>query len=66
VRLIGECGKLDAALGAGDPAGQRTIFFSVHNLAATRFYQVDISLQRLCESLRQIGLPLTELLRRLQ
>jgi hypothetical protein len=46
--------------------GPRSVFLQIHSLAATRFYQVDISLQRLCESLRTIGLPLTELLRRLQ
>jgi hypothetical protein len=64
--LTGECGKLDAVLTAGDQMGPRSVFLQIHSLAATRFYQVDISLQRLCESLRTIGLPLTELLRRLQ
>jgi hypothetical protein len=65
-RLIGECGKLDAALTARDLTNQRSSFLQVHSQAATRFYQVDIGLQRLCETLREIGKPLTELLRKLQ
>ena len=66
VRLNGECLKLDTAVSAGDLGSQRSAFMQVHSQAATRFYQVDLSLQRLCESLREIGTPLTELLRRLQ
>jgi hypothetical protein len=65
-RLITECGKLDAAVAARDLANQRCTFLQVHSQAATRFYQVDIALQRLCETLREIGKPLTELLRKLQ
>ena len=65
-RLINECGKLDTALAARDLANQRSTFLQVHSQAATRFYQVDIALQRLCETLREIGKPLTELLRKLQ
>ena len=65
-RLTGDCGKLDTALAAGDLAAQRSTFLLVHTQAATRFYQVDIALQRLCETLREIGKPLSELLRKLQ
>jgi hypothetical protein len=65
-RLVNECGKLDAAVAARDLANQRSAFLQVHSQAATRFYQVDIALQRLCEMLREIGKPLTELLRKLQ
>jgi hypothetical protein len=64
-RLTADCGRLDAALAAGSPAQQRASFLLVHSQAATRFYQVDIALQQLCETLRQIGKPLSELLRRL-
>lgn len=66
IKLIGECGKLDAALAAVDLATERNSFLQIHSQAATRFYQVDITLQRLCVSMREIGKPLTELLRRLQ
>jgi hypothetical protein len=65
-RLINECSKLDAALAARDLTNQRSAFLQVHSQAATRFYQVDIGLQRLCETLREIGKPLTGLLRKLQ
>ena len=65
-RLLNECGKLDAAVAVRDLASQRSAFLQVHSQAATRFYQVDIALQRLCEMLREIGKPLTELLRKLQ
>jgi effector-associated domain 1 (EAD1)-containing protein len=64
--LTADCGKLDAALAARDVANQRSTFIQVHSQAATRFYQVDIALQRLCETLREIGKPLTELLRKMQ
>ncbi len=66
IKLTDECKQLSAALAAIDVAAQRNAFLQVHSQAATRFYQVDISLHRLCESLREIGNPLTELLRRLQ
>jgi hypothetical protein len=65
-RLLADCGKLDAALAAGDASLQRSTFLLVYSQAATRFYQVDIALQRLCETLREIGKPLSELLRKLQ
>lgn len=65
-RLNGECVKLDVAVAGGDLGSQRSTFIQVHSQAATRFYQVDLSLQRLCESLREIGTPLTGLLRKLQ
>ena len=58
-------------LASSDVTGERLIVKvlrpgSTDPRAATRFYQVDIALQRLCETLREIGKPLSELLRKLQ
>jgi hypothetical protein len=65
-RLVGDCGRLDAALAVHDAVTQRNVFILVHSQAATRFYQVDLALQSMCERLRHIGQPLAELLARLR
>jgi len=51
-----------ASIAAQDQAKERQAFQRLYSQAADRFYRVDTTLKRVCESLRTIGEPLTTLL----
>jgi len=53
--------RITHALASGTFDVARQAFRAFRSRAATRFYQVDASLKRLCDDLRRIGGPLTEL-----
>jgi len=57
---------LAAAITAKDPTKERQAFQRLYAQAADRFYRVDTTLKRLCESLRTIAEPLNTLLRLLR
>jgi hypothetical protein len=50
------------SIAAQDPAAERQAFQRLYTQAADRFYRVDTTLKRVCESLRTIAEPLTTLL----
>ena len=54
---------LAKAIAAQDQTKERQTFQRLYAQAADRFYRVDTSLKRLCESLRMIAEPLNTLLR---
>ncbi|UBF28523.1 hypothetical protein K9N68_11970 [Kovacikia minuta CCNUW1] len=58
--------NLDAALSAQNPAKIKRYFRMYRRRASDRFYQVDVTLKRLCEELREVGEPLTAVLRMIE
>lgn len=61
-----DCTRLDEALETQNPARIRLGFQRLRRQAGSRFYQIDTDLRNLCEELRQIGEPLTLMLRMLE
>ena len=54
--------QLDAAMMANDPAKIRKYFRRYRGRALERFYQVDVTLKRLCDELSKVGEQLTGVL----
>ena len=54
--------QLDAAMMANDPAKIRKYFRRYRGRALERFYQVDVTLKRLCDELSKVGEHLTGVL----
>lgn len=63
--LSDEGKALESDLATHDPSRVRQSFLRYHRQASNRFYRVDTSLKRLCDSLREFRDPLTELQRML-
>lgn len=63
--LADSCIKLVEAQKTGNPKRIRRAFKGFWREANHRFFQVDIDLKALCGSLRQIGEPLNDILRRI-
>jgi DNA-binding MltR family transcriptional regulator len=61
--LLEDGGQLGSALAAQNPALIQRYFRRYRQRAGNRFYQVDVMLKALCEELRQVGEPLTSVLR---
>ncbi|WP_215610741.1 hypothetical protein [Leptothoe spongobia] len=57
------CEKLDDALITANPIKIKRYFRVYRREASNRFYQVDVTLKRLCEDLRKVGNPLASVLR---
>jgi hypothetical protein len=55
--------NLDAALYAQNPVKIKRYFRMYRRRANEHFYQVDVTLKRLCEELREVGEPLASVLR---
>jgi hypothetical protein len=55
--------ELEGALQGQNPVKIRRYFRQFRRRAGDRFYQVDVTLKRLCEELREVGGPLTSVLR---
>jgi hypothetical protein len=53
--------QLDAALKAQNPVNVKLFFRRYRRLASERFYQVDVTLKRLCDELREVDKPLNSL-----
>ncbi|MGE0449896.1 MAG: effector-associated domain EAD1-containing protein [Vicinamibacterales bacterium] len=60
--LTATCDMVGQSLSAADATKQRMAFQRLYAQAAERFYRVDTTLKRMCESLRAIGDPLNTLL----
>jgi hypothetical protein len=60
--LRSTCESLTQAIAAQEQSRERQGFQRLYSQAADRFYRVDTTLKRVCESLRAIGEPLTTLL----
>lgn len=58
--------NLNAALSAQNPAKIKRYFRMYRRRASERFYQVDVTLKRLCEELRDVGEPLVSVLRMIE
>ena len=58
--------NLDAALEAQHPGKIRRYFRLYRKRASQRFFQVDMTLKRLCEELREVGGPLASVLRMME
>lgn len=58
--------NLDATLSAQNPAKIKRCFRMYRRRAGDRFYQVDVTLKRLCEELREVGEPLASVLRMIE
>ncbi|MGB3769496.1 MAG: hypothetical protein WA947_23295 [Phormidesmis sp.] len=58
--------NLDAALEAQHPVKIRRYFRLYRKRASQRFFQVDVTLKRLCEELREVGGPLASVLRMME
>lgn len=58
--------NLDAALAEQHPVKIRRYFKLYRKRASQRFFQVDVTLKRLCEELREVGEPLTSVLRMME
>lgn len=58
--------NLDAALEAQNPVTIRRYFRLYRKRASQRFFQVDVTLKRLCEELREVGEPLALVLRMME
>ncbi|GAB4369678.1 MAG: hypothetical protein Kow00121_09780 [Elainellaceae cyanobacterium] len=58
--------NLDAAINAQNPAKIKRYFRMYRRRASERFYQVDVTLKRLCEELREVGEPLASVLRMIE
>jgi hypothetical protein len=63
VALVGDAGKLEAALPAADPNKIKQAFRRYRRQVGERFYRVDVELKRTCDDLRQIVGPLASVLR---
>lgn len=61
--LMEDGGQLGSALAAQNPTLIQRYFRRYRQRAGNRFYQVDVMLKNLCEELRQVGEPLTSVLR---
>ena len=57
---------LDSALEAQHPVKIRSSFRRYRKWAGLRFFQVDVTLNRLCEELREVGGPLASVLRMME
>lgn len=57
------CENLDNAVSASNPIKIKRYFRIYRREASNRFYQVDVTLKRLCEDLRKVGRPLASVLR---
>lgn len=62
VGLRATCDLMIQVVTAQDQPKERQVFQRLYSQAADRFYRVDTTLKRMCESLRTIGEPLTTLL----
>jgi hypothetical protein len=58
--------SLAQAIAAGNPARIMRYFRRFLRHAGARFYRVDVFLKKLCEDLRQVGQPLTEVMRMIE
>lgn len=58
--------RLDAALNTQNPAKIKRCFRMYRRRVSDRFYQVDVTLKRLCEELREVGEPLASVLRMIE
>jgi Effector-associated domain 10 len=58
--------NLDTALKAQNPAKIKRYFRLYRRRASERFFQVDVTLKRLCEELREVGEPLASVLRMIE
>ena len=58
--------NLDEALEAQHPVKIRRYFRLYRKRASQRFFQVDVTLKRLCEELREVGGPLASILRMME
>jgi hypothetical protein len=59
-QLREEIPKLEAALATKDDGKIRLCFQSFRTAASYRFYEIDSALKELCQQLRKVGEPLTE------
>ncbi len=57
---------LDEALNTQNPVKIKRYFRMYRRRAGDRFYQVDVTLKRLCEELREVGDPLASVLRMIE
>lgn len=64
--LTEDGGQVGNALAAQNPTLIQRYFRRYRQRAGNRFYQVDVMLKNLCEELRQVGEPLTSVLRLLE
>jgi hypothetical protein len=62
VALRGSCDLVGQGIAAQDAVRERQAFQRLYAQAADRFYRVDTTLKKVCESLRSIAEPLTTLL----
>ncbi|MEM1256242.1 MAG: toll/interleukin-1 receptor domain-containing protein [Cyanobacteria bacterium P01_H01_bin.21] len=58
--------NLDLALKAKNPVKIKRYFRLYRRRASQRFFQVDVTLKRLCEELREVGGPLASVLRMME
>ncbi|MDX2228424.1 MAG: hypothetical protein NW220_02210 [Leptolyngbyaceae cyanobacterium bins.349] len=58
--------NLDDALKTQNPIKIKRYFRMYRRRASDRFFQVDVTLKRLCEELREVGVPLASVLRMIQ
>lgn len=58
--------NLNVALSAQNPVKIKRYFRMYRRRAGDRFYQVDVTLKRLCEELREVGEPLASVLRMIE
>jgi Effector-associated domain 10 len=58
--------NLDLALNAQNPVKIKRYFRMYRRRASDRFFQVDVSLKRLCDELREVGEPLASVLRMIE
>jgi hypothetical protein len=66
VSILGYANQLDQFLATNNPAKIRQAFRNFRHESASHFFQVDITLKSLCSELRQIGEPLTAIVRSLE
>jgi len=64
--LQDRCDRLEEALKSNNPKTIRRAFKGFWRETNQRFYEVDVELKDLCDSLRQIGEPLNAILRRFE
>ena len=58
--------QLDGALASQNPTKVKSGFRRFRRKAGERFFQVDVTLKRLCEELREVGSPLATVLQMLE
>jgi hypothetical protein len=66
VSILGYAEQLDQFLAANNTPKIRSTFRNYVHETANRFFQVDINLKSLCSELRQIGDPLSAIIRSLE